>query len=321
MIVPKWLQFSLGLDLTGIKMLSVALFPGLLVSVCSGNLLWLMVSFITVCSILPYTVGNNSRGLVFVHVFLIAVIIYLVEFALRVNIYYLLIILPILALAAGCIDNSNKTLRSFASWLIIGGVYGGVKLRHYNFSQQEFVYFVILTLISLCAVVFIFSREVVPIKVKLIKPFDPKFIFNFKYVLPITIAVLIWIKFNLQEPQWIFWSSLSVVYPELENAIVKVKQRVSGALLGAGFGLFIGLLIPNSIVITYICFIMIMFSLRMFKDYFPGFVLRCFFVVLYAGSLSTEIAFIRISNVILGGIIGISCTFLLAKIYQSRKNS
>jgi uncharacterized membrane protein YccC len=147
-------------------------------------------------------------------------------------------------------------------------------------------------------------------------PSDPGFVFNFKYILPVTIAVLIWHIFDLQEPQWIFWSSLSVVYPELDDTILKLKQRSFGVLLGAGGGLIIGLILPNSIIVTYVCFIMIMLSLKMFQDYFPGFLFRCFFVVLYAGNLSSEIALIRLSNVVIGGLIGALCTLLLIKIYS-----
>jgi len=317
-IMPVELQFSWHLNFTRIKMLLIAIFPGLFVSICTGNLLWLTASFLTVCSILPYTSSHNSRMLVFIHAFLIAAVIYLVVFALRVNHYYLLLILPALAIVAGSIDNIHENLRSFSSWLIIGGVYGGVELSENTFSLNELIYLMLLTLISLSVVVFLFSKRVNPIRFRPVMPSNPQFIFNFKYVMPVIIITLIWVCFNLHEPQWAFWSSLSVVYPDMQDALVKLKQRAYGVLLGAGLGLLIGLLLPHSIIITYLCFVMIMLSLRMFQDYFPGFILRCFFAVLYAGNLSTRVAFVRMSDVILGGIIGITCTFLLVKIRHSK---
>jgi hypothetical protein len=60
-----------------------------------------------------------------------------------------------------------------------------------------------------------------------------------------------------------------------------------------------------------------MLSLRMFKDYFPGFFLRCLAIVVYANNSSILTAAERLNNVILGGIIGLFCTYGLIKLQLS----
>jgi uncharacterized membrane protein YccC len=312
------LQFSWRLNYSWIKMLLIAIMPGVLISILREEPLWLTSSFIAVCSILPYTMCHNSRFLALANTLLICALIYLVIIAFKANWLYLLVVLLVLALIAGVVDNMHKDFSHFTKWLIIGTVYGGERLINYQLSLEHVWYLLILTLFSVGLVVFTYTKEMNPVPFKWIHSSDKRFIFNFKYLFPVLISVLILHYFKLKEPQWMFWSSLSVVFPDFEDVKLRVKQRFYGVSIGALTGLLIGFLLPYSQIITYGCFIMIMISFRMFKDYFPGFLFRCFFVVLYAGNQSVEIALFRLSNVFIGGIIGLICSLILMRIYQLR---
>lgn len=308
--------FQLNLRLNGawIKMISLAIMPGVIISIFTGDFLWLIPSFLATCSLLPYTKSHNSSTLALANALLIFALIYLVT--LSNNWIYLLVLYSVLALIAGTIDNINSDLRAFTAWLMIGTIYGGEHLLHYHLTNEQIIFILALTLFSIELATVFHPRKSTPIKFEWIPLSNKKFIFNFKYLTPMVITLIICHYFNVHEPRWMLWSSLSVVYPELESAILKMKNRFIGVLIGASSGLVVGLLLPNSSIVTYVCFIMTMLSFRMFDDYFIGFLMRCFFVVLYAGNDSTSIALIRLSNVIIGGLIGMICTYGLVKIYQ-----
>jgi hypothetical protein len=296
--------------------LFIAIMPGVIFSIFSGQLFWLTSSFLAVCSILPYLISSKKRLFSLTNAIIIFSLIYLVIISLGAGWIYLLILLSVLSLIAGFLDNMDEELHGYTTWLTIGTVYGGEKLAHYHLNLEQWIFMILLTLLGIGCAIFFYSDKIIS------KSFDSKiastkkFIFNFRYLFPVVISVLVCHYFNIREPQWMLWSSLSVVYPNFESVLLKMKHRLLGVSIGVSCGLLIGMLLPSSEIVTYICFVMIMLSFGMFEDYAPCFLTRCFFIVLYAGNDSPEIALTRLSNVIIGGIIGIVCTFLLSKIDQ-----
>ncbi len=118
-------------------------------------------------------------------------------------------------------------------------------------------------------------------------------------------------------PEWVIWSSLSVVYPELDAVLLKFKHRAMAGGIGVCAGLGIGLVLPHSILVPYFFFILICLSLKMFRDYFVAYLLRSGCVVIYAVNQgSMQIAFDRILNVVLGGMIGLVSTYALIYLYR-----
>lgn len=309
-------QYSWHLNFTRMMILFIAIMPGVMFSIFSGQLFWLTSSFLAVCSILPYLISFKKRLFSLTNALIIFSLIYLVIISLGFGWIYLLILLAVLSLIAGFLENIDEGVRGYTTWLTIGTVYGGEKLVHYHLSLEQWIFMGMLTLIGIGCAIFFYSKKIMGKSFDLQVASTKNFIFNFRYLGPVVFSVLVCHYFNIREPQWMLWSSLSVVYPDFESVILKMKHRLFGVSIGVSCGLLIGLLLPSSEIVTYICFVMIMLSFGMFEDYAPCFLTRCFFVVLYAGNDSTEIALTRLSNVIIGGIIGILCTFFLSKIDQ-----
>jgi hypothetical protein len=310
-------QYSWHLNFTRIIVLFIAILPGVMFSIFSGQLSWLTSSFLAVCSILPYLISYKKRLFSLTNALIIFSLIYLVTISLGFGWIYLLILLSVLSLIAGFLENRDEGLRGYTTWVMIGTVYGGEKLAPYHLNLEQWIFMGILTLIGIGCAIFFYSKKILGKSFNSEVESTKNFIYNFRYLCPVVFSVLICHYFDVREPQWMLWSSLSVVYPNFESVILKMKHRFFGVSIGTSCGLLIGLLLPSSEIVTYICFVMIMLSFGMFEDYALCFLTRCFFVVLYAGNESTEIALIRLSNVVIGGIIGIVCMFFLSKIDQA----
>lgn len=322
-MLNSWAKFNWQIDRTWIKILVCAILPGIAVSIYTQQMLWTVGAFLAACGIIPYLTSYSARWLALFNLLLICALAYVVKYLLIISIWPLTLgFLIVLAGAAGTFDNIHPQLRSLSSWLIIGTIYGGVKLSEYSLSMIDLAGIIILACWGIVLAISFFKSEAKQVELKLVDYRHPDFMFNFKYILPIALSGLIWYVYKIKEPEWLLWSSLSVVNTELNLLVEKFRQRVIGATIGVGLGLIVGLLLPHSQWVAYICFIMIILSLRGFKDYFTGYFVRSFFVILYAGNHSLEIALLRSSNVIIGGIIGVLATsaLLYAHQYYSGKN-
>ena len=142
----------------------------------------------------------------------------------------------------------------------------------------------------------------------------------FVYLLPLFMSLLTWYFLNIQQPQWFIWSALSVAHVKPQQAINKLKKRLTGLSIGVTAGLiFIVLTTPahHSFYILVFSYLGIILSLRAFKHYIIAFAVRCFFIILFANNLYVLAGSFRIIDVISGGIIGLTGTFLLH--YLSKK--
>ncbi len=310
-------RFNWQIDQSWIKILLCAILPGVMVSIYTGQMFWTVGAFLAACSIIPYMTSYSARWIALLNLLLICALAYVIKYLLILSIWPLTLgFIIILAGVAGILDNIHPQLRSLSSWLIIGTIYGGVRLSEYPLSLSDLLGIIILAFCGIVLAISLFKSKVKQVNIKLVDYRNPDFMFNFKYVLPIALSGLIWYTYKIKEPEWLLWSSLSVVNTELTLLFEKFRHRIIGATIGVGLGLIVGLLLPHSQWVAYICFIMIILSLRGFKDYFTGYFVRSFFVILYAGNHSLEISLLRSSNVIIGGIIGVLATSALLYVHQ-----
>lgn len=311
-------HFTLELCPRWIYITALTIIPGLLASLLLHNPQWLVASFLAMAGILPYSTTHSSRALAFLNIVVICLLAYVVKGLFAQQQWLLLMgLLIIMAMVLGYIDNSNPHFRSLSSWMIIGCVYGGVKLNEAGVTGLLFLQVFILAVVSVVLVLVLVRIDELPLEPKFIGLRHPQFVFSFKYVLPIAITTILWAKLRIHDPEWFIWSSLTVVLTQYDILYTKYIQRITGVAIGAGCGIVASLLLPHSIIITYISFLLTSFSLRSFKDYLPAHILRCFVVVVFAGNVahnSLDAAFWRFSNVIAGGTIGFICTLLLMRL-------
>ena len=323
-------QFSLEIRPRWMMITGLAIAPGFIMSLLTLNPMWLVSSFLSAAGVLPYSSSHSSRKFALLNIVIICSMAYIIK-GLFLNHHWimLLTILVVMALIMGFVDNEDPHYRSLSTWLIIGSVYGGAKLNEVVFSYPQLMIVIALAVLGVVLVLIFIRPDVYPKKPTFISYHHPSFIFNFKYVLPVIITTSLWYAYNIQDPEWFIWSSLTVVFTQFDTMFLKYQHRIIGVSFGVLAGILVSMLLPHSLVITYICFIGTMFSLRSLKDYLPAHVMRCFIVVVFAGNVehqSVEAAIWRFSNVIIGGTIGFLCTLALMKLHlylikRSLKNS
>lgn len=120
--------------------------------------------------------------------------------------------------------------------------------------------------------------------------------------------------FEMHEPQWVIWSSVSVVTGGRREAVGKLGVRTMGVVVGAPLGLAAGWLLPQTQVVYSLALIALLMTLVAVPRYPLAFTLRCFFTGLAAVAAggSAAIAESRVENVILGGVIGVLALLVVA---------
>jgi hypothetical protein len=301
-----------------IPIIAAAILPGIAVSALTGNLVWLLASFFAVCSVIPYVSSHGLKWFTLLNGLLICGVAYILHLMLLEQWYCFLISVTILAIFMGFIDNAHKELSSLSRWIIIACVYGAFKLGDSSITETTLLVMTFLTAAGVVmALMLPLKNKIEMVTIKFIPMKHEMFLFNFKYMLPTLVSISVCHYLKLSEPEWVIWSSLSVVYPELDAVLLKLRRRVMAGGMGVCGGLAIGLVLPHSILVPYFCFIMICLSLMIFRDYFLAFLLRSGCVVIYAVNQgSMQIAFDRILNVVLGGIIGVVSTYALIYLYR-----
>ena len=311
------LVFSLELNPRWIVMSALAIAPGITYAIWQQSALWLVAPFLAMCGILPYGGSYRTIWLALLNVVVICSLAFLVKHLILLHsLPSMLIFIVCLALVAGFVDSAEAQLKSFSSWLIIGSIYGGEHLVAYSLGESDVLKLILLAFAGIILATIFRLQGSIRLEPKLPRVHEPEFIFCFKYLLPMVCTTLLWFKLDLHEAQWLVWSSLSVVFLEIEALYLRFQQRSLAVILGCSSGLLVSHFLPVSEFITYLSLILLLLSLRGFKDYFPAYFLRCFLVVIYAGNHSLAIAYERFSNVILGGLIGFICTYCLIKVYE-----
>jgi uncharacterized membrane protein YccC len=118
--------------------------------------------------------------------------------------------------------------------------------------------------------------------------------------------------FNLAEGQWMIWSAASVVVGDLASSTHKLKLRALGAFVGVPLGLLTGHWLPASRDGYSFALLGATLTLVAFNRYVIGFGARCFFIAIAAAFTggASGIAEERVTNVLIGGVLGIIAVVL-----------
>ncbi len=135
-------------------------------------------------------------------------------------------------------------------------------------------------------------------------------------VLAVTLAVALAATLvewqHLGNGQWVIWSAASVVTGNAGTARGKLGNRAIGALIGVPVGIGLGQLMPHGGFAFDLAVLASFLTIVAFNRYIIGFCMRCVLIAaafMIAGQ-SASVAAERVSNVILGGVIGLG--FVLA---------
>ncbi len=125
--------------------------------------------------------------------------------------------------------------------------------------------------------------------------------------LAVAVAAAIIETWQVSYGQWVVWSAASVVTGELSGARAKLRDRVTGALMGVPSGTGIGLLLPHDGFVYEAATLATMLTLVAFRTYRVAFAVRCacIAIAMVAAGASAGIAAERVTNVLAGGLLGI----------------
>lgn len=123
---------------------------------------------------------------------------------------------------------------------------------------------------------------------------------------------------HVSHGEWAIWSAASVITGGAVASRRKFRDRMIGASLGVPAGIIVGLLIPHNIIIYASAVAMIMLTLVAFKHYLLAFGTRCACITLcvVSGEQADMIGLTRVSNVLIGGLVGVLVFSLVRAIPQ-----
>ncbi|HXZ06692.1 MAG TPA: FUSC family protein [Paraburkholderia sp.] len=135
-------------------------------------------------------------------------------------------------------------------------------------------------------------------------------------------AALLVELFHMDHGQWVIWGVASVVTGTVDTARAKMRDRAIGVVVGVPAGIFLGrFVIPHSELAVILATLAIFMTLAAFRRYVVAYILRCTFVALaiILANESASVALERITHVLLGGLIGISCVLVCDFLVRKRK--
>jgi hypothetical protein len=130
----------------------------------------------------------------------------------------------------------------------------------------------------------------------------------------VLVATAIAEAFDMDQRQWVIWSSITVITGDHRAAIGKFGIRATGVAIGAPLGLLAGWLLPQTQFVYSLALLALLLTLLAIPRYPVAFTLRSFFTGLAAMAAggAASIAESRVENVILGGIIGVLALLVVA---------
>ncbi|MEI6286571.1 MAG: FUSC family protein [Bacillota bacterium] len=296
----------------------ISILPGIIFTWLTGRDYYLIASFFAVCALIPYNKSYFNRYYSFIHLVLIFAIGELMANAMQSGEYWLYaVIMGTVGLICGYLELNNPSLRKAASWIMIGTIYSSFKFPNIPASQYTAANLISILLLAAASLALALLVN---------KPKSAHINYNFKFssrdcllyfriVFPVLIAFIVWRAFDIQEAEWLLWSSISVANIELEAAKTKAKHRLLGGAAGIILGFAVALILPASQLLNYVLFTCMMLTFRVFDKYYISFTARCFFIVLYANN-HFMIGCTRITNVLIGAVIGYLCSLVLIKLQQ-----
>ena len=291
-------------------MILLALLPGFIFSVLWHDPDYLMASFFSVCAILPFGIAHSSK--LITYLFAIILMFYSIltyHFIGHWIVFYIVLVVPMTLFSV--YEVQEKSLKMMSNWWLIAVVYAGYQIQHAPTAINGMKYLLIFLLTLTGCTIALYSHNNESFRLPTFKIEKKHVRYYAKYPLALLITLSILELFNIQEGQWLIWSCFSVLSLDYAKAKGKYKQRLMGVTFGISVGLVIIKLTPYSPILEYGYIICILLSLRLFQSYLYSFATRCFFIVLYAGSNYQHIGYARLTDIALGGALGILLSYCL----------
>ncbi len=291
-------------------MIALGLSPGLLISAVFHDHDYLIASFYSVCSIMPFGEAHTSKRMTYL--FAMIIMLYSLVIYTFINQWvavYFLLALPMTVFST--YERQDKSLKIMSNWWLIGVIYGGFKIQHAPSMVVLNKYILIFLLTLLGAFFALHSQKTTPFKWLKFRVDKAHLRYYIKYPLALLITISTLALFHPQEGEWLIWSCFSVLSLDYAKAKGKYQDRLLGVAFGVSVGFLIIQIIPYSPFLDYIYITCILLSLRLFEVYLYSFAIRCLFVVLYAGSNYQQVGYVRLTDIVLGGAIGIALSYAL----------
>lgn len=216
----------------------------------------------------------------------------------------------------GYLDTHLKELKVLSAWFFIGVLYGDAEMRNDLAALTPHTLLLIYAAILASCIFFrLFFRKRLPAKlVWQDRYFDLSYFVDYsRYFIFFIISTAVWLNFHISQPQWLFWSGLSVLNFDLVAARKKLKQRLSAGSIGVLIGLGYIMLFSSNRCTLSLSYIGILLSLRAFRNYSDGFGVRCCCTTIFAGSSYLVVGQTRLTDILIGGVIGIVIASILSQ--------
>ncbi|ETO92270.1 putative membrane protein [Legionella oakridgensis RV-2-2007] len=287
--------------------IALALLPGIMASIVLHDQHYLLASFYAVCAVIPFGVAHANKQITYLFSLFIIICSFIASLLIQDWVlFFLFLAIPVTLFSV--YEKQNKQLKTMTSWWIIGVVYASFHIHQsLRIHWSEFLLISLLTL-SGCFIALYSKRSTswtLPAFV-----LQKKYLrYYVKYPLALFITITLLANLHLAEGEWLIWSCFSVLSLDFSKAKTRYQQRLVGVAFGVSLGLIIIKITPYSPWLEYIYMICILLTLRLFHSYLYSFAIRCFFVVLYAGSNYQDIGHARLTDIALGGAIGILLSY------------
>jgi hypothetical protein len=295
--------------------LLLASLPGTILAYYFHDRFWLSASLIAVCVVIPVGTSHQNAIVALFHascVFVLSILLYynLAHWGLY------LFILMFMGLIFAIIETDNPSFKEVSTWTFIATIYVSIRLHGiYNFHANYLWLLYVIILLSICLAILPFSR-IPTIKIAPLILHHSKFLLYLKYCLPLCFSVLIWKEYHPPEVEWFIWASLSVLNLNYQEAQAKLQQRLWGGGAGILLGLMIIPLVPHSELISYVLYILILLSFRLFYKYLYCYFFRCLLITLFAGNDFQTMGKIRLMSIFVGGVLGVLCSWIIIQLNQ-----
>jgi len=225
-----------------------------------------------------------------------------------------LIILCCISVFFAMMEVDNPSFIEISTWTFIAVIYMSLRMHgDYHFEQNHLSGLYLLIMASVLISLILTKRDYKYVKLYKINLEKIYMFYYIKYIPSLTIAVIIWQTYHPPEVEWFMWATISVLNVDFAQAKTKMYQRVIGGMIGCIGGMAIMPFIPPSEVLTYVFYILILMSFRLFYKYLYCYTFRCFLIVLFSGIEFQHNGETRILSIIIGGFVGLACSWLIVQ--------
>ena len=309
----------------------ISILPTGIVFILTENVIWLEYTLISCSLYVVFHKYHWSVTKIILQWILILSLFSVIYFLSILPIYFALFTSFLAAISIG-LSEFNQNLRTLSSFIIIPTFYCAFSFSEYTHSSQILTEFYKIILFSPCSLIGIFLilsvNGVIPFQKKRIdltldfsKNKEPFLIIFTSIFVAILLGNYFIFKYNLPGGQWVLWSIVSVANNNVSDTKDKLKHRVHGVILGSIIGFILCLtamyFVVNIPILGYIIALLTPATL-LIQPYILAFTSRCLFITLsgYLIDHSFFKSFERITDVLLGGFIGLIITIIVYYIYS-----